>query len=116
MATGRPSKYSEAYCNEVISYCSQGYSLTAFAGSIGVSRDSLYEWADKHEAFSDALKIAQTKSAIYWEDRLRNSTSSAETTAAIFALKNRVAKDWRDKVDHEHAGANGGPISFAWQK
>ena len=33
-----------------------------------------------------------------------------ETTAAIFWLKNRQKKKWRDKQDHEIGGPDGGPI------
>jgi hypothetical protein len=33
-----------------------------------------------------------------------------DTGAAIFWLKNRQKAKWRDKIDHEHAGADGGPI------
>ena len=34
----------------------------------------------------------------------------AETTAGIFWLKNRRRDEWRDKIDHELTGADGGPI------
>jgi hypothetical protein len=33
-----------------------------------------------------------------------------DTTACIFWLKNRRRAEWRDKVEHEHAGPDGGPI------
>jgi hypothetical protein len=31
----------------------------------------------------------------------------ADTTAAIFWLKNRRKDQWRDKMDHEHTGKDG---------
>ena len=33
-----------------------------------------------------------------------------DTTAAIFWLKNRRSKEWRDKVQQELSGPDGGPI------
>lgn len=96
---GRPSKYSPAYCNEVIACMGQGFSLTAFAGSIGVSRDSVYEWAKEHREFSDALSKAKAKRSMYWEGRLMEGGSI--TGAAIFALKNVDPGEWRDKHEIE---------------
>lgn len=105
MAGGRPSKYSPAYCNEAIEFLAQGYSITAFAGEIGVNRDTVYEWAEQHPEFSDALKIGKAKTAKYWEDRLRSDDAAGpQVTAAIFALKNRVADEWRDKQEVQHGG------------
>jgi hypothetical protein len=107
---GRPSKYLEEYCDQLISAATDGYSVTAFAGMIDVSRDTLYEWSSKHPEFSDALNKAKAKTAIYWENRLRTAGSSAEVTASIFALKNRVAAEWRDKQDIEMTGKDGAPL------
>jgi hypothetical protein len=33
-----------------------------------------------------------------------------DTTAMIFWLKNRKRDQWRDRVDNEHTGKDGGPI------
>jgi hypothetical protein len=52
---GRPSDYDHAYCEQVVSFCAQGYSLTAFAGEIGVCRDTISEWCRKHPEFSASV-------------------------------------------------------------
>jgi len=106
---GRPSTYDPAYCEQIIDYMSNGYSVTAFAGSIGVARSTVYKWADEHPDFSDALKSAQAKSSIWWEDCLRDIAQGKDgnATAAIFGLKNRSADEWRDKSVVEGPGANG---------
>lgn len=110
-AGGRPSKYSEAYCNEAIEFLAQGFSITAFAGEIGVSRETIYAWEREKPEFSDALKIGKAKSALFWERRLQSGDLlGPQITATIFALKNRVADEWRDRVVQEHTGADGGPI------
>ena len=49
---GRPSVYDPAFCDEIVEFCSQGFSITAYAGSIGVSRRTITEWTTVHEAFS----------------------------------------------------------------
>jgi transposase len=104
---GRPTDYRAAYCADVVECLSEGYSISGFAGLIGVSRQSIYQWAQDHPAFSDALNIAKAKSAKFWEDRHIAIAKGAEgnVTATIFALKNRVADDWREKVEVAHTGS-----------
>lgn len=104
MTAGRPSKYDPAYCDQIIDFLADGYSVTAFAGSIRVARSTVYLWAEEHPEFSDALNIGQAASALWWENRLRDNAEKGEgnATAAIFGLKNRAADDWRDKREHDH--------------
>lgn len=110
MPAGRPTKYDEALCEKAVAFMAEGYSLTALAGEFDVSRDTVYEWQQQHEEFSDAIKRGRAKGARFWENKLRSAESSPQVTSSIFALKNRAADDWRDKVDHEMSGPNGGPI------
>ena len=109
---GRPTKYDPEYCEQAIAFMSQGYSITAFAGSIQVSRQTVYQWAEDHPEFSDALNVARSAAALWWENRLRDVAEKGEgnATAAIFGLKNRAADEWRDKQSHEHSGPDGGAI------
>jgi hypothetical protein len=109
---GRPSKYDPAFCDAIVDFMAQGYSVTAFAGSIRVARSTVYLWAEEHPEFSDALQTAQAIAALWWENRLRDVAERNEgnATAAIFGLKNRAADDWRDKQAVEHTGRDGGPI------
>ena len=104
MAGGRPTKYDPAFCDDVLPFMAQGYSTTALAGHIGVSRSTLYLWMEEHPEFSDAVKEGMAASAIWWENCLRANAERGEgnATAAIFGLKNRASDDWRDKRDFDH--------------
>lgn len=104
---GRPSKYSPAYCGEVISCLSEGHSVTAFAGRIGVARSTVFKWAEEHPEFSDALKVGQSKATEFWEKILMSVARDGKgnATACIFGLKNRAGDDWADKTINEHTGA-----------
>ena len=99
---GRPSKYSEAYCNEAISFMGLGYSLTAFAGEIGVSRETIYEWERSIPEFSDAIKIARAKRVLALEQKMLTAETNQQLTASIFGLKNACPPEWRDKVEIDH--------------
>ena len=102
----RPSKYSEAYCNEVIECLAEGHSVSAFAGRVGVTRSTVYKWAEDFPDFAEALKIGQAKAVEFWEKILVKVArdGGGNATAVIFALKNRANDDWADKVQTEHTG------------
>lgn len=104
-AGGRPSEYRPEYCDLVIETTrSEGISLTAFAGLIGVARDTVYEWMTRHREFSDACARAKAARSLWWERKLGRSRKGAETTASIFALRNIDPTEWRDvrSVQHDH--------------
>ncbi len=110
MKMGRPSEYRETFCESVVEFMGKGFSLTAFAGKIGVSRECIYEWARVHPEFSDAVKMAQSARVTSLEEGLLDqSLFGPQITARIFALKNAAPLDWRDR--HEITGADGGPIA-----
>ena len=106
---GRPSKYTPGLCREVVDFMQDGYSVTAFAGHIGVARSTVFKWASEHPEFSDALKTAQAKAALWWEKALMQvaSTGEGNASAAIFGVKNRSGEDWRDKQDVNHTSSDG---------
>jgi hypothetical protein len=109
-AGGRPSEYKPEYCQAVIDKMEQGLSLAAFAGSIKVARDTVYAWMHEHSEFSDAVARARSTRVLWLERKLLASRKGAETTAAIFALRNADPSEWRDvrnvQHDHSHTIAN----------
>ena len=109
MPAGRPTKYDPKYCETVVEYMQDGYSVTAFAGHIGVARSTVFRWADEHEEFSDALKAGQAMAAKWWEDALREVaiTGKGNASAAIFGVKNRSSEDYKDKQELDHSSSDG---------
>lgn len=112
---GRPSKYDEIYCDQVVTHMANGASLTSFAAEIDVARSTLNEWMDNHPEFSEAVKRGKAKCAAWWEKANRGLAmgGAGNATSCIFGLKNMAAEDWRDKQDVEHTGRNGGPIAIS---
>lgn len=106
-AGGRPTEYRDEYCQMVIEAMAQGLSLTAFAGMIRVSREAVYSWISRHSEFADAVARARSARTLALEQKLLRSRKGAETTAAIFALKNAQPDEWRDlkhtETTHLHA-------------
>ena len=100
---GRPSEYRVEYCEQVIVQMGRGYSLTAFAGMIGVSKKAVYDWIRAHSEFSDAVSRANPARLTALETKLLTSRKGAQTTAAIFALRNADPDEWKDVKHQEHS-------------
>ncbi|MGV8823024.1 terminase [Methylibium petroleiphilum] len=115
--------------------CLLGATDQEVADFFEVSTRTIYRWKALHDAFCQALKAGKAEA----DDRVERSLFSRatgyehdevdirvvdhrivqtrlrkyyppDTTAAIFWLKNRKPEEWRDKIDHEHGGAGGGPL------
>ena len=103
---GRPSLYKPAYCDEVISVCSEGLSLTAFAGVIGVSRSVISHWCADYPEFLLACKKGMAKRALFLERGMFDKgVTGPMVTARRFGLVNATMadepKDWSEKTETE---------------
>lgn len=135
---GRPSKYKPEYDEQAGRLCTLGATDAEIADFFGVSVRTLYRWKVESETFCQALNIgkehadARVKRSLYMRAtgysfteqqafKVRRGPNEEavevvdvdrhlppDTTAAIFWLKNRDPKNWRDRV--EHTGADGGAI------
>jgi hypothetical protein len=114
MPAGRPTLYRDEYVDEVVEFCAGGYSLTGFAGHIGVARQTISEWCSIYPEFSVAAKMAKAASAKWWEEKAHKVAAEGgpggQATMVIFGLKNHAHEDYSDKQQLEHTGKDGGPI------
>lgn len=100
---GRPTKFSKDYCQSLIDHMGSGYSFESFAGLIGVSRATIYNWVERPD-FLDAKNIAFEKSRLFWEriglEGTQGQIEKWNPTGWIFNMKNRF--DWKDKREDKH--------------
>lgn len=134
--SGQKGKYRKWLMKDSLTrlqgWARDGLTDAQIAENIGINRATLYEWKNKYSSIADALKEnkeivdrivenALYKAATgydYQEDVVTKSGEvirvtkhmPANTTAQIFWLKNRKRAEWRDKIDQEITGANGGAI------
>lgn len=113
---GRPTKYQEKYCQELIEHMSEGLSFDTFAGRISVNPDSLYEWVKKYPKFSEAKKIATAKRNLlvelaYVKSTLEPGKYKYNTAQLIYWTKNTLG--WSDRV--EHTGDEAKPITLNYK-
>ena len=134
---GRPSSYKEEYAEDLIRFFDTSVytivestdekgnkrtekvlnpfpTLARFATKVGVTRDTLYEWATakndngelKHPEFSYAYKRAKDfQEALLVEGAIGGMY---QANFSIFTAKNVLG--WRDKVEQEITGADGAPL------
>lgn len=139
MTVGRPSEYNPEYVSKVLEMAERGATDVEIADYFDVSVRTLYRWKAEHEDFRQALKVAKDvaderverslyQRALGFEhDAVKifvnkegdvtkvpyREIVAPDTTACIFWLKNRKKAEWRDKVETEVTGKDGGPIQAA---
>lgn len=134
---GRPTAYKPTHAKQAEKLCALGATDVELADFFEVEVRTIYRWKAEHEAFCQALKVGKdvadervTRSLYarangYEHDEVDIRVIEGkivqtdirkhyppDTTAAIFWLKNRRKEEWRDKIDHELGGPNGGAIQF----
>jgi hypothetical protein len=100
---GRPTKYKKEYDKLIIEHMAQGFSNVSFAGTIGICKDTLYEWVKTQPSFSYSMNIGETKRLAYQEkiaQNLANGNFNGSAAMQIFIMKN-LGKSvrWTDKTE-----------------
>lgn len=133
---GRPSKKTTLDLKQVELLARKGWTDEEMASFFNVVRSTWSKWKAEDKAFSDTLKEwkdeadERVERSLYEralgyshpEDKIFNNQGEAmvvpsiktyapDTTACIFWLKNRKTKDWRDKLDLNHGGQDGNPVT-----
>ena len=107
MAAGRPTKYDPKFCEDIIQHFSEGGNIESFAGYINVSKQSIYHWLDAHPEFLDARRIAQGKSAQFYNKigiGLMTGKLKGNATAWVMTQKNCFG--WRDRIETSETEAD----------
>ena len=102
MGAGRPTKYTNEIANRLYETMAQGDSITQFAVFEGIDRSTVYEWANKHPEFSDALMRGKQAGEAYWERELQHMMYNKDVNAPLVKLYFANRFDWHDRsaVDH----------------
>ena len=123
MAGGRPTKYKKEYCEQIVAYFrdfemfdeipvdkqdkegnvstsmkqipARPPSLTKFATSINVSRETLHEWKRTHKEFSDAFGQAKK----IYEDVMVDGAITGLYNAFFTKLVMSNRFDWKEKSE-----------------
>jgi hypothetical protein len=110
---GRPSEYDPAYCEQVIELGKEGASIVEMAHSIGVVKQTLYDWEKVHPEFLDAMTRAREASQVWWEATGRKNMLTSGFNASVWSrsMAARFPRDWREVKGSEISGPDGGAIA-----
>jgi len=137
---GRPTAFKPEFVAQAVKLAELGATDREIAEFFDVSERTIYRWQHEHAEFCHALKVGKEaadervvkslyrRAVGYTFDAVKILAPKGDgapiyapyvehvapdTTACIFWLKNRRRDDWRDKVDHEMTGKDGGAIAVA---
>lgn len=111
---GRPTKYDQVFCDRVEEEMGKGFSLTAFAGILGVARSTINEWMSANPEFSEAVNRGKAKRLVHWETAAmkvaERGGGPGTATVIVFGLKNMGGDEWADRNETRVTGKGGGPV------
>ena len=131
----RPSKWEDRFVHIARCAAQLGATDREIAETLEVSERTLNYWKGEHPELVEALKLGKEaaderveralyhRAIGYKHDAVKMFQAGGEiisesyvehyppdTTAAIFWLKNRRPKEWRDKIQQELSGPDGGEL------
>jgi hypothetical protein len=107
------SPYRDSYGEQVEQAMGRGYSLTAFAGLIGVSRHVVDGWIADCPAFAEAVGRGQARRLMHWERAALEVVERGGAGAAsviLFGLKTLGGQDWADAGEADGPGDSGASV------
>ena len=116
-AGGRPTKYRPEFCEQAMRLCLLGAKDSELAAFFEVTESTLNKWKLEHAEFSESLSDGKENADANVASSLYKQALSGNTTAAIFWLKNRRKRDWRDKqeIDHTSGGEKMEPTRIVFE-
>lgn len=137
---GRPSNFRKEYSEQAYKLCLLGYDDSELAFFFDVSEQTINAWKKAHPEFLESLKSGKAIADANVGQRLYERAMGYEhdseeiktvtipgggseiervpvrkvyppdTTAAIFWLKNRQPKKWRDKIEQGFTDSDGNDV------
>lgn len=126
MPAGRPSEYREEYAGQAEKLCQLGATDQELADFFDIDARTIYRWKHDYPEFCQSLKAGKEladerverslyqRAIGYEQEEVKifmpagaddpvyapfRAKVAPDVTAAIFWLKNRRGKDWRDKTE-----------------
>ena len=126
---GRPTKLDDKMSQEIIDLLKKGTSVLELIEIVGISKQTFYNWLNSNKDFLDSVKKARNiaddivvaslfqRATGYYHPEIKvfcdkghvttfecDKHYPPDTAAAIFWLKNRQPKEWKDKQEIEQSG------------
>jgi len=103
---------TEEKLERIREWAAQGLTKAEIAKSMGIARETFYQWRAKSMLITDIIKKGREDAAEKVENALFNTALEGNVTAQIFYLKNMSPEKWKDRKENEITGT--GKIVIAW--
>ena len=101
---------TDKLCKKAESLSAQGLTMEQIALSLGMGERTLYEKVRDYTQFSQAIEAGRAKGIAQVTNALFKKASEGDVSAQKYYLNNRDNANWKDRINNEHSGPNGGPI------
>lgn len=93
---GRWAKYTPEYCEAVRMWGQEGLFMEEWAARIGCTQRTLYNWADRHPEFEEAVHAAWILCRAYWSEQMRKAATTGGPTrrALLHIIAARFSDTW----------------------
>lgn len=120
--SGRPSKYSETLADEICQRVAGGRSLKSVCLDDDMpSMASVFKWIGEKDGFSEKYRVAmEARSDVVFEEILEIADehnmddvnrARLRVDARKWVAARLAPKKYGDKIQAEHTGADGGPLT-----
>jgi hypothetical protein len=89
-------EYKPEYPEMLVKHLAEGLSVSAFAGLVGVPRDTLYSWFMRYPEFDEARQRGLPMGLLFWEKIGRDNVHNKMFNHAlwIYNMKCRFREEW----------------------
>lgn len=103
LKVGRPTKFRPEYCSKVIEHMSKGFSFESFAGIVGTTESTVWNWANDFPEFLEAKKQAYARSRVFWEQQgiigLFSDKDGPKLNTGVWAFNMKNRFGWTDRQE-----------------
>ncbi len=85
MSGGRPTDYRPEYCERVLTLGRDGKSHAQIAADLGVSRQTLHNWAAAHAEFAEAIAWSRDLAQAWFENKGQDGLGDNRFNAALWS-------------------------------
>lgn len=90
----------------------EGWSIAGACNAAGFGTSAAYDWRHDDSEFAAEWDAAVDEGTDRLEDEARRRAMDTSDTLLIFLLKGRRPEKFKDRMQQEHTGTNGGPIEI----
>ncbi len=102
---GRPTAYKPEFKDQAFRLSLLGLTDPEMAKIFGVCEATFHNWKNAHPDFLESVLRGKEEADSKVVESLYNTALSGNTHAQTFWLKNRQARQWREKTEIDHTSA-----------